>query len=258
MRRTRHGPRCGRKSHAASHAVLTLAAPASWGRHSRGMQVPQRRTALGVVAAATLTTAGALSAPAPTHAAWQENVRVVSPDRTWQVARSGGVWLYGDSITASDAPDLAVSLRRRNLVLAWDATPGIPTEPAVDRLVDRLHESRPPSRLVMALGTNDSDARLVTSQVERVMHAVPATTRVYWVNTWKARWLVTGADSDRRAAAAVNAALTRADRRHRNLELVDWAGTVAATPRRYLRDGVHTLPAGRSVRNALIADALTH
>lgn len=219
--------------------------------------MPHRRTALAVVAAAALATAGALSVPAPTHAVWQDNVRVVSPDRTWQEARGRGVWLYGDSITASDAPALAASLRAQDLVLAWDATPGIPTEPAVDRLVDRLHESRPPARLVMALGTNDGDARLVASQVERVMDAVPRTTRVYWVNTWKQRWLVTGGDSDRRAAAAVNAALARADRRHRNLAVVDWWSTAETDPREYLRDGVHTVAAGRSARNALIAAAVT-
>jgi hypothetical protein len=221
------------------------------------MHVPRRRTILTVAAAAVLTTAGALGTPAPTHAAWQGNVRAVSPDRTWQTARAHGVWMYGDSITAADAPDLAASLGTRGLVLAWDATPGIPTEPAVDRLVERLRDSRPPARLVMALGTNDGDARLVAAQVERVMDAVPRTTRVWWVNTWKQRWLVTGGDSDRRAADLVNAALARADRRHGNLEVVDWSVVVAAEPRRYLRDGVHTLPAGRAARNGLIVRALT-
>lgn len=221
------------------------------------MQVQRRRTILAVAAAAVLTTAGALCTPAPTHAAWQENVRVVSPDRTWQVARDHGVWMYGDSITAADAPDLSASLGRHALVLAWDATPGIPTEPAVDRLVERLHDSRPPARLVMALGTNDADPHLVASQVERVMDAVPRTTRVWWVNTWKQRWLVAGGDGDRRAADLVNAALAQADERHGNLEVVDWSVVVAAAPRRYLRDGVHTLPAGRAARNDLIVRALT-
>lgn len=219
--------------------------------------MPRRRTILAVAAAAVFTTAGALAAPAPTHAAWQENVRTVSPDRTWQAARTHGVWMYGDSITAADAPDLARELRSRGLALAWDATPGIPTEPGVDRLVERLHDSRPPARLVVALGTNDADPRLVTAQVERVMNAVPRTTRVWWVNTWKARWLVPGGDTDRRVAGEVNAALAQEDRRHPNLEVVDWSVVVAAEPHRYLRDGVHTLPAGRAARNGLIVRALT-
>lgn len=217
----------------------------------------RRRGLLTVVVAAVLTGAGALGLPAPTHAAWQDNVRTVSPDRTWQTARGRGVWMYGDSITASDAPELAGLLRARSLVLAWDATPGIPTEPAVDRLVERLHHSRPPARLVMALGTNDSDARLVGAQVARVMDAVPSSTRVYWVNVWKQRWLVTGADRDRRTAAAVNATLAQADRRHTNLAVVDWWTTAEADPRRYLSDGIHTLPAGRAARNTLIAAALS-
>lgn len=219
--------------------------------------MPHRRTALGVALAAVLATAGVLGVPAPTHASWQDNVRSVSPDRTWQQARTHGVWMYGDSITAADAPQLAQSLRRRGLTLAWDATPGIPTEPGVDRLVGRLLDSRPPQRLVVALGTNDSDARLVASQVERVMEVVPRHTEVYWVNTWKQRWVVSRGEGDRRAAAAVNEALARADRQHRNLEVVDWFSTVGADPQRYLSDGIHTLPAGRDARNALIVEAVT-
>jgi hypothetical protein len=221
------------------------------------MEVPRRRTIQAFAAATVLTTAGMLVTPTPTQAAWQDNVRTVSSDRTWQVARTHGAWMYGDSVTAADAPALAASLRAHELVLAWDATPGIPTAPAVDRLVERLHVSRPPARLVMALGTNDTDPRLVTSQVERVMDIVPPTTRVWWVNTWKQHWLVSGGEADLRAAAAVNAALAQADQRHRNLDVVDWSTTVGAEPRRYLRDGVHTLPTGRVARNALIVRAVT-
>lgn len=218
--------------------------------------MPHRRTVRAVVVAALLLSVSALTVPAPTHAAWEDNVRSISPARTWELARDTGVWLYGDSITVSDAPDLAATLQSRGRPLAWDATSGIPTKPSVDRLVGRLAEGAAPGRLVMALGTNDSDARLVGVQVERVMARVPRTTEVYWVNVWKHRWLTQGTDSDRRTAVAINAALERADRHHSNLEVVDWFTTAQADPRAYLRDGVHTLPAGRAARNALIAAAL--
>jgi hypothetical protein len=222
--------------------------------------VPRRPTAarwrLLTAASALLISVSVLAVPTPTHAAWEDNVRTVSAAGTWKLAREAGVWLYGDSITVTDAPELATTLQDRGRVLAWDATSGIPTEPAVDRLVDRLQDSRPPAQLVMALGTNDSDARLVRAQVERVMTLVPTTTRVYWVNVWKHRWLVRGTDGDLRTAAAVNAVLDRADLSHPNLEVVDWFSTAQADPREYLRDGVHTLPSGRAARNALIAAAL--
>jgi hypothetical protein len=209
------------------------------------------------VVAALLISVSVLAVPTPTHAGWEGNVRALSPALTWQLARDDGVWLYGDSITVSDAPDLATTLRGRGDPLAWDATSGIPTKPAVDRLVGRLADSAPPERLVMALGTNDTDARLVRAQVERVMALLPSTTRVYWVNVWKHRWLAQATARDLRTTAAINAALERADRSHPNLEVVDWFTTAQADPGGYLADGVHTLPAGRAARNALIAAALS-
>lgn len=230
---------------------------------SQGDHVPRRSTAatrrlLTAVAAAGLVVLTSLATPLPTHAAWQANDRTLSSESTWRTARTTGVWVFGDSITASDSPELSVLLRPSGLLVAVDATPGIPTEPAVDRLLDRLRHSGAPRRLVVALGTNDSDATVVSTQIGRVMGSVPSTTRVYWVNVWKHRWLNAGTGSDRSAALAINAAIQRADVRHRNLQTVDWWTTVEADPHRYLRDGVHTLPAGRAARNDLIAAALSH
>jgi hypothetical protein len=199
---------------------------------------------------------GTLAAPLPTHAAWQDNTRTLSPEPTWQEARTDGLWMFGDSITAADSPELGTLLRPSGRPLAVDATPGIPTGPAVDLLLERLRRSGAPRRLVMALGTNDSDSRVVAAQVARVMRAVPPTTRVYWVNVWKRRWLTSGTGGDRSVTLAINAALQRADRRHANLETVNWWATVDADPLRYLRDGVHTLPAGRTARNQLILAAV--
>jgi len=204
------------------------------------------------VLAATTSLSGAL----PTHAAWRDNARTLSAERTWQTARTQGIWMFGDSITAADSPDLAGLLRPSGHVLAVDATPGIPTEPAVNQLLERLRHSGPPRRLVMALGTNDSDPRVVARQIDRVLNAVPATTTVYWVNIWKHRWLNRGAESDRTATAAINAVIERADRGHPNLQTVDWWTTVETDPHHYLRDGVHTLPAGRAARNHLIERAV--
>jgi hypothetical protein len=213
------------------------------------------RRVVTTAAAAVLAATTSLSAALPTHAAWRDNTRTLSAERTWQIARTHGIWMFGDSITAADSPDLAGLLRPTGRVLAVDATPGIPTEPAVDQLLERLR-SGPPRRLVMALGTNDSDARVVSRQIARVMSAVPATTTVYWVNIWKYRWLNRGTEGDRAATAAINAAIERADRGHPNLQTVDWWATVESDPHRYLRDGVHTLPAGRAARNHLIVSAV--
>ena len=217
---------------------------------------PVRRRLTPAVAAALATTA-VLAAPLPTHAAWQDNARTQSPERTWQAARTNGIWMFGDSITAADSPALAALLRASGRPLAVDATPGIPTRPAVDLLVERLRRSGAPQRLVMALGTNDRDAGAVGAQVARVMNAVPPTTRVYWVNVWKHRGLNGTTENDRSVTAAINAVIGRADRRHANLETVDWWATVEANPRHFLRDGVHTLPAGRAARNHLILDAVS-
>lgn len=211
---------------------------------------------LPAAAAAALAALTSLAAALPTHAAWEDSTRTLSAESRWAAARTEGVWVFGDSITASDSPELGLLLRPSGLLVAVDATPGIPTGPAVDRLLDRLRHSGAPLRLVVALGTNDTDAGDVSAGISRVMRAVPSTTQVYWVNVWKHRWLSTRADSDRSAAIAINAAIRRADVRHRNLETVDWWTTVEADPHRYLHDGVHTLPAGREARNSLIAAAL--
>lgn len=235
----------------------TLAGPAAGTRLRVALAWAPVRRLLTPTVAAVLATTAVLAAPLPTHAAWQDNTRTQSPERTWQAARTNGIWMFGDSITAADSPELAALLRSSGRPLAVDATPGIPTRPAVDLLIERLRRAGAPQRMVMALGTNDRDARAVGAQVARVMNAVPPTTTVYWVNVWKHRWLNSTSEHDREVTAAINAVIGRADRRHANLETVDWWATVEADPRHFLRDGVHTLPAGRSTRNQLILEAVS-
>jgi hypothetical protein len=206
---------------------------------------------LGALAALVTT----LASPPPTQAAWHANARTLSAPALWRVGGDRAVWMVGDSITAADAPALAEDLAARGRTLAVDATPGIPTTPGVDRLLARLRRAPAPPTLVVALGTNDGEPRVVAAQVERVMRAVPRRTQVWWVNVWKDRWLVPD-NGDVLAARRINAGLDAATRRHHNLAVVDWWSAAAADPRHYLRDGVHTSAAGRAARNALVVAAV--
>ena len=100
---------------------------------------PVRRRLTPAVAAALATTAVLAAPPHPRRLAGQRPHAV--PERTWQAARTNGIWMFGDSITAADSPALAALLRASGRPLAVDATPGIPTRPAVDLLVERLRRS---------------------------------------------------------------------------------------------------------------------
>jgi lysophospholipase L1-like esterase len=110
----------------------------------------------------------------------------------------------------------------------------------------------------MAVGTNDIfDPPAVAGNVERVMSIVGRRRTVVWVTVAVERRRTV--EPDRANSAWVNRQLRAAERKHPNLKLARWAEFLAADPsrpRRYLRDGAHTTPAGQKIRNGLIVQAL--
>lgn len=189
---------------------------------------------------------------------WTKNRRVLSEDSRFLRAQTGGIWLYGDSITAADARDLAVRLGAHGLVTAVDATPGIPTTPAVDRLAERVARQGSPDVLVLATGSNDIFApTALGSQTGRVRSVVGPETEIVWVDVYVKRWSKTAAvqSADLANSQRVNGYIHTAPAD----VVVGWYGFLLAKSTRpavYLRDGVHTTESGRAARNVLIERAV--
>lgn len=214
------------------------------------LRTPRLLTAF---AAMVVAAAIALLVATPAHAAWQTNKRYNSPDSVWADARKGGVWLIGDSITVNDYPPLVQAFLANGKPVAVDATAGVPTTPALDRLYERVHETGYPDTIVVALGSNDAttDPTVMDGQVRRLTLFVPRTTRIVWVNTWVFRnWTV---GSDVAGTAVVNKAIDDRAAITSNFDVVDWHSFANRNPHYYLRDGVHTThPEGMNARNGII------
>jgi hypothetical protein len=191
---------------------------------------------------------------------WRTYAQLISSERQIErVVRTDGVFMIGDSLGVADGPVLAERLAARTHdALAMHNWSGRPTAPAADALAGWARTYGLPGRILMATGSNDIfNPPVVAAQIDRVMRIVGRTRTVVWVNVWAARRRRTAAD--RSNSAWINRQLTAATRRHSNLELVHWAEFLNADPIRehkYLRDGVHTSPLGRNVRDELIIRAL--
>jgi hypothetical protein len=196
---------------------------------------------------------------------WQNLRKHISSDDEIQDALMfNGVFMFGDSIAVQDGPALEDLLRNRTgdaiAVHDWS---GQPTSAAVDALEDWERRFGLPSRIVMAVGSNDIfDPPGFAAQIERAMHIAGPSRTVYWVNVYVDR---TRQSADVRAADQANSAwinqqLEQAAVRHPNLRIIRWAEYLAAQPggpASYLRDGIHTSePLGQNARNELIAGAI--
>ncbi|GAA0957501.1 hypothetical protein GCM10009554_68400 [Kribbella koreensis] len=192
------------------------------------------------------------------------NTSISSDDQIRRVLAADGVFLFGDSIMVQDGNHLA----RRVLTLthkpmAMHNWAGQPTEAAVDALERWKTKYGLPSRIVMAVGSNDIfKPPAFGPQVDRAMRIIGPAREVFWVNTYVCRTresdLVQRAD--RRNTNWVNRQLDDAERRYPNLHVVRWAEFIATvkSTRHYVRDGVHTtVPLGQRFRDELITDALT-
>lgn len=196
---------------------------------------------------------------------WQDLVKRISPDDEIQDALMfNGVFMFGDSIAVQDGAALEKLLRDRSgdsiAVHDWS---GQPASAAVDALEDWERQFGLPSRIVMAVGSNDIfDPPAFAAQVERAMHIAGPSRTVYWVNVHVSRVRQPAAirAADQANSAWINQQLGQAAVRHPNLRIVDWAGFVATQPggaAKYLRDGIHTSePDGQDARNQLIVEAL--
>lgn len=195
---------------------------------------------------------------------WTGASHTISTDTQIVPARTGGAWVFGDSIMVGDAYDLATKLNAMGLSMAVNAWSSRPTTPAVDALEEWVGEYGQPSRVVMATGSNDIfDPTVMAAQVDRVM-ALATEAQVWWVNVYVGRTSVDAAtrEADVRNTGWINSQLARALARHDRLTVLPWFEFLAANPAyrltAYLRDGVHTTdPIGRNSRNTLIANALS-
>ncbi|WP_460660818.1 SGNH/GDSL hydrolase family protein [Kribbella swartbergensis] len=196
---------------------------------------------------------------------WQNLRKHISSDDEIQDALMfNGVFMFGDSIAVQDGPALEHLLRNRTgdaiAVHDWS---GQPTSAAVDALEDWEHRFGLPSRIVMAVGSNDIfDPPGFAAQVERALHIAGPSRTVYWVNVYvgRTRQPAEVRAADQANSAWINQQLEQAAVRHPNLRIIRWAEYLAAQPggpASYLRDGVHTSePLGQNARNELIAGAL--
>ncbi|HZX05135.1 hypothetical protein [Kribbella sp.] len=191
--------------------------------------------------------------------------RTANEDTIQDVLMFNGVYLFGDSIAKQDGPALERRLLSRSGdPIAMDSRPGRATREAVDVLEDWSHRYGLPTRIVMAVGSNDVfDPRAFASQVERTMRIAGPDRTVFWVDVYVRRTRQPGAVQavDQRNSALINRQLEAAAGRHPRLRVIHWAEFLTARPSRIrtsLRDGVHTtVPTGQDARNQLIVDALT-
>jgi hypothetical protein len=187
----------------------------------------------------------------PLHQASADCGLAPRPDNAHKHVRSGDldgpVRLYGDSITYQ----VQQRLIDRNPSLGIDAFWGRWTRETVDVAIEDA-ERETPRTVVLAIGTNDTrDPSDMAYDVKRAREALPASTRLLWVNTY-----VETNDGWKDVDAAIASTP--------GVEVVDWAlenlkarGTGDRSP--LLSDGVHlSCPGGdvwvdlvqRSVDNA--------
>jgi len=223
--------------------------------------------ALVATGAAMVATAGSVSADTYGSGAlgpWRELTRSISSDaQVRRVLAGDGVFMFGDSIAVQDGDALSSRLTKlTGRALAVDNWAGRPTEAAVDALQAWATTYGLPSRILMAVGTNDIfKPPAFGPQVERALAIAGPASTVYWINTHVSRTrepeIVQRADL--RNGAWVNRQLDDATRRHPNLRVTRWSEFLGEVkyPHRYLRDGLHTsVPLGQHWRNELIVRAI--
>ncbi|WP_328329169.1 hypothetical protein OHA70_05365 [Kribbella sp. NBC_00382] len=238
----------------------------------RGVGLSRRRllgvgAALVATSAAMVANSGSVSADiygsGPLEPWEGMNATISSEDQIHRVIAADGVFLFGDSIAVQDGNALArrvITLTHKPMAMHTWA--GQPTEAAVDALQMWKTKYGLPSRIVMAVGSNDIfKPPAFGPQVDRAMGIIGPAREVFWVDAYVCRTresdLVQRAD--RRNTDWVNSQLDDAERRYPNLHVVRWSEFVATvkSSRHYVRDGVHTtVPLGQRFRNGLITDAL--
>lgn len=147
-------------------------------------------------------------------------------DRGGSDSVSGSITLVGDSLNVGIEPYLTAELE--GWKIASHDLVGRRTREGVE-VLRSLGGSIAPI-LVVSLGTNDvdGDAAAFGRRIEQVLDLVGPRRCVIWATIWL------GGSHE-----GFNAALREAALRHRNFELLDWAGLVEAQPGLVASDGVH-------------------
>lgn len=178
-----------------------------------------------------------------------------TPQQFRRVRDQNGVLVVGDSIAKGTAYELATRLDvAHGLLVAVNAHPGRPTEPAADWIVANAHLI-PERGIVVVAGANDVFAPFGWwEQVTRVLEAADGRP-VYWLTVHVDRWSGDAGlrAADRHNSAWLNEQLRAVAAEHPNLVVVDWAAELTDD---WLDDGVHPSAAGTAAWCGLLERAL--
>lgn len=195
---------------------------------------------------------------------------ISSPSRIQEAVSTGGVWLFGDSVTVATWSDFATRLyAATGQVVAANGWSGRPTVPTVDAFQQWASTYGLPPVVIIASGANDifgpaptNGPPVIAGQIDRVMQIAGPNTRVIWVETHISRWLQPDyiQVNDQRNAGWINGQIWQATGRWPNLSVVAWERYVSTVPSRvpaYFSDGVHLDPTdGMIARNSLMVQAV--
>ena len=148
------------------------------------------------------------------------------------------VWVYGDSLTAPAAAELITRTSATALVTVH-AFPGtdLPVwEPEI--------RASTPTRLVLALGTNDAP-RMGTLPWRDLLESLPSSTCVVWPRTFRSGPAVVEFDNEMELLAA-----------KAGVHVIDWDSRVESHREWLLPDGVHYNAAGTSAYASMLAEAV--
>jgi len=147
--------------------------------------------------------------------------------------------------------------------LAMNAKSGRPTAPTVDILSRWATLYHLPTRILMAVGTNDIfNPPAFAAQINRVMTITGPDVVVYWPEIHISRWELSASVqvADQRNSDWLNVQLHAAAARHPNLRIISWAAFLNQKPGSrigtYLLDGVHPTATGMAARNLLISEQI--
>lgn len=188
---------------------------------------------------------------------------VSTPQTISRVVASDGLLGFGDSIGVGTFRDLAARLLPSGTLFAVNAKSGRPTAPTVDILSRWAITYGLPSRILMAVGSNDIfNPSSFSTQIDRVMTITGPNVTVYWPEIHVSRWSQSAGIqvADQRNSGWLNVQLYGAVAKHENLRIISWASLLATKPAyrigAYLCDGVHTTAAGMAMRNSLIVSLI--
>ena len=189
--------------------------------------------------------------------------RISTPQIIRAVVAQDGILAFGDSIGVSTFADLASRLHSSGTRLAMNAKSGRPTAPTVDILSRWATIYHLPTRILMAVGTNDIfNPPGFAAQINRVMTIIGPDVVVYWPEIHVSRWEQSAGVqvADQRNSDWLNVQLHAAAARHPNLRIISWASFLNQKPgsriAAYLSDGVHPTATGMAARNLLISQQI--